>query len=73
MLQNIPEPKEVLNRVLDRFRHTASEGSVADYIPALGKANPKHYGVVIATADGRIIEVGDTDVPFAIEWISKVV
>ncbi len=44
---------------------------MADYIPELARANPDHFGIVLATADGRIYAVGDTDVPFTIQSISK--
>ncbi|HEV2625250.1 MAG TPA: glutaminase A [Xanthobacteraceae bacterium] len=46
-------------------------GAVADYIPELGKANPHHFGVSLATIDGHVYEVGDTAVPFTIQSISK--
>jgi len=49
-----------------------NSGKVADYIPALGKADPKHFGLAIVTADGQSFTAGDTGVPFAIESISKV-
>ena len=46
-------------------------GRVADYIPELTKANPDHFGISVATIDGYLYEVGDTDVPFTIQSISK--
>lgn len=46
-------------------------GAVADYIPELTKANPDHFGMAIATAKGRIFEVGNTDIPFTIQSVSK--
>lgn len=49
-----------------------STGNVADYIPALKKANPNNYGIVIITVDGKVYKKGDTEVEFAIESISKV-
>lgn len=47
------------------------EGRVADYIPALGEADPGHFGIAVVTADGQTYTVGDTDVPFTIQSISK--
>jgi glutaminase len=44
---------------------------VADYIPELAKANPEDFGIVLATADGRIYAVGDWDKTFTIQSISK--
>lgn len=46
-------------------------GAVADYIPELALANPDHFGICIATADGFVYEAGDTRVPFTIQSISK--
>jgi glutaminase len=46
-------------------------GAVADYIPELGKADPDHFGISLATLDGHVYEVGDTWVPFTIQSISK--
>ncbi|MGY3614677.1 glutaminase A [Bradyrhizobium sp. USDA 10063] len=46
-------------------------GAVADYIPELGKADPAHFGISLATLDGHVYEVGDTKVPFTIQSMSK--
>jgi glutaminase len=46
-------------------------GAVADYIPELTKADPDDFGISIATTDGYVYEVGDCDVPFTIQSISK--
>ena len=48
-----------------------NEGSVADYNPELSKADPAHFGISLATLDGHIYEVGDSNVPFTIQSISK--
>ena len=46
-------------------------GTVADYIPELGKADPDHFGISLATLDGHVYEVGDSRVPFTIQSMSK--
>src|SRR5947208_4302776 len=46
-------------------------GAVADYIPELGKADPAHFGISLATLDGHVYEVGDTKVLFTIQSMSK--
>ncbi len=46
-------------------------GEVATYIPELGKANPDHFGICIASVDGKVFEVGDCDVEFTIQSVSK--
>ncbi|HTK97087.1 MAG TPA: glutaminase A [Pseudomonadales bacterium] len=46
-------------------------GRVATYIPELARANPAAFGVVIATVDGHVYEVGATRQQFTIQSISK--
>ena len=47
-------------------------GKNADYIPALAEVPSDLFGIVIVTADGEIITVGDVDYPFSIQSCSKV-
>jgi glutaminase len=37
----------------------------------LKRSDPNHFGISLATIDGHIYEVGDCDVPFTIQSISK--
>ena len=62
--------EECLRRVHARFvgEH---RGEVASYIPELTAANPDHFGIALATADGTVYAVGDVDVPFTIQSVSK--
>lgn len=46
-------------------------GAVATYIPELSKADPAWFGIVLATVDGQIYEVGDSRQPFTIQSVSK--
>lgn len=48
-----------------------TSGGVADYIPELAAANPDRFGICLTTADGHVYQVGDTDVPFTIQSVSK--
>jgi len=48
------------------------EGKNADYIPALAKVDPKLFGIVLVTADGKVFQRGDVMAPFSIQSISKV-
>jgi glutaminase len=48
-----------------------TSGAVANYIPELGKADPDHFGISLATIDGHVYEVGDTRIPFTIQSMSK--
>lgn len=48
-----------------------TEGHVADYIPELAEADPDRFAMCLATVDGHIYEVGDTDATYTIQSISK--
>ena len=61
---------DYLESLHERFRGL-SEGSVADYIPELARAEPDGFGICIATHDGFVYEVGDSHEPFTIQSISK--
>src|SRR5256885_12391801 len=66
--------KPPLLRFLDRCHADFSadeDGAVASYIPELGKADPAHFGISLATLDGHVYEVGDSRVPFTIQSMSK--
>ena len=62
--------QELLDDLHDRYAGV-NEGRVADYIPELAKACPDDFGIVIATASGRLYEKGITDKPFTIQSVSK--
>ncbi len=59
-----------LQELLERLRPLRA-GDVAAYIPELAKAEAEGFGIVIATVDGQVYEVGDSDVPFTIQSVSK--
>src|SRR6202140_770990 len=68
------DAKTPLLRFLDRCHQDFSAepgGAVADYIPELGKADPDHFGISLATIDGHVYEVGDTRIPFTLQSMSK--
>jgi glutaminase len=46
-------------------------GSPADYIPELGKVDSSLFAIAIATVDGQVYAVGDSDIPFTIQSVSK--
>ena len=49
-----------------------TEGKNADYIPALAHVDPKIFGLVLVTTDGRVYTVGDLKSEVSIQSISKV-
>lgn len=60
-----------LNKLHQKYQ-SLREGTVANYIPELAKANPDWFGICVATVDGRVYEVGDYQQLFTIQSISKV-
>lgn len=48
-----------------------SQGAIADYIPILAKADPAWFGVSLVAVDGRTYDMGDTEIAFSIQSISK--
>jgi glutaminase len=59
-----------LERLHQQFAGIDS-GQVANYIPELGKADPAWFGIVVATIDGHVYEVGTTRQLFTIQSVSK--
>jgi glutaminase len=47
-------------------------GRVASYIPALARVDPRHFGIAIATCDGRTAAAGEAETTFSVQSISKV-
>jgi len=65
------EIDRVLKEAHEKFQGV-SEGKNADYIPALAKVPSKLFGIALVTADGKLHAVGDADLLFSIQSISKV-
>src|SRR5262249_21309606 len=59
-----------LGRLHEQFRNLR-DGTVANYIPELAKADPDWFGISLVTADGQQFEVGDCEVKFSIQSVSK--
>jgi len=70
---SVPQPHE-LQRLIDSLHDeykSLADGEVATYIPELGKANPKHFGICLATVDGHVFKAGDWDKEFTIQSMCK--
>lgn len=61
----------VVTQAYNEFKND-NEGKNADYIPALAQVDPKLYGIVAISTDGKIVSDGDVDHSFSIQSISKV-
>jgi glutaminase len=66
--------KSPVEKILEEIHSSLKgnfEGALPDYIPELAKADPAHFGITLATVDGKVYEVGDTRRLFTIQSISK--
>ncbi len=62
----------VLTEIVDELRPKIGGGTVAKYIPALAKADPKKFGIAVTALDGEVFSAGDAGERFTIQSISKV-
>ena len=65
---------QLLDGYLERLHAELSpilSGEVATYIPELGRADPEHFGICVATVDGQQYAVGDVDHEITIQSVSK--
>lgn len=69
----LPGWERVEALVLDAYERYRDhdEGAVADYIPVLAAADPGLFGVAVVATDGSEHQVGQADVSFSIQSISK--
>ena len=63
----------MLKTILENNIEISSKGKVADYIPALKKANIDDCGITIIDSEKNIYSYGDYNKKFTIQSISKVV
>jgi glutaminase len=62
--------QEIIYAIHEKYMNV-DDGEVATYIPELGKADPKHFGICLATMDGHVIRAGDWDKEFTIQSMCK--
>ena len=62
----------ILENIYDQILPFANEGKQADYIPALAKVNPDHFGMCLNTVNGESYSIQDSGIRFSIQSISKV-
>ncbi|MBC3839208.1 glutaminase [Streptacidiphilus sp. 4-A2] len=61
----------LLDEAMSAARRSAGVGRVADYIPALARADPDAFGIALATVDGELYGAGAWTQPFSVQSISK--
>lgn len=64
--------KSILEQIHNDVKPLFGKGAVANYIPALAEVNPMKFGMAIKLVTGEEFVIGDSDVPFSIQSISKV-
>lgn len=64
--------QSILNEIQNEIKPLFKEGKVANYIPALAKANPNDFAMSIITLDGEQFHTGCYEKNFSIQSISKV-
>lgn len=62
----------ILDHIYQEIKPFAKEGKQATYIPALAEVNPDQFGLSLHTLQGQSFHLGDAEVPFSIQSISKV-
>jgi glutaminase len=61
-----------LNELVSEAKKWTGRGKVADYIPALAKANPKELSVAVYHHDGTCVSAGDVQQKLTLQSVSKV-
>ena len=67
-------PTDASATLKDIYKQYQSEtgGKNASYIPELAKANPNHFAIAVVTVDGEMLSIGDADIAFSLQSISKI-
>lgn len=65
--------QQVLLSAMEAGRREIPRGRVATYIPELGKARPDALGLCLTMQDGIVLKLGDADIRFTIQSVSKVI
>jgi glutaminase len=69
-LPDLEQVRDAVQEAYDRYR-ADNDGTVADYIPALAAASPDWFGISVVGARGRSLDVGDVDIRFSLQSVSK--
>ncbi len=63
---------KILQEIAAEISSLYGQGKVANYIPELGKVDPKQFGLFLQLNNGSHYEIGHSQVKFSIQSISKV-
>jgi glutaminase len=73
VMKNAMSSSEELKTLVTEAKQFTKDGKVADYIPALGQANPNDLAIAISYPDGNCYSAGDIQKKFTLQSISKVI
>lgn len=65
--------RRVFKEVKEDKDNKYSGGHVATYIPTLGRADPKWFGLAFCSTDGQCSSAGDSAMKFSMQSVSKIV
>lgn len=71
-LADTEKATRIIQRAMDLAREEIPHGNVATYIPELGKVDPHQLGICMYPLSGDKICLGDYDVRFTMQSVSKV-
>jgi glutaminase len=71
-MQATDDLSDIVGMVCREMQSHLGRGKVADYIPALARIDPHHFGIAVITCDGRATTAGDAEMMFSVQSISKV-
>ena len=71
-LMDTDKSTAIIQKAMDLAREEIPKGKVATYIPELGKSDPHQLGICVYPIKGEKICLGDYDVRFTMQSVSKV-
>jgi glutaminase len=69
---NTIDYQKILLEITAEFTEADDIGKIATYIPELGKVNPAKLGIHLSTVDNQHYAFGDSNEPFSIQSVAKV-
>ena len=62
--------QQIIDMIYEKYKDV-DDGQVATYIPELGKANPKDFGICLVTVEGQVFAAGNCEQEFTIQSMCK--
>lgn len=62
----------IIVSIAEEMRTASERGAVANYIPPLARVDLNRFGMAVVGMDGETHTVGDAEIPFSVQSVSKV-